>query len=106
MPETIPIACSLEQTERPGRAALVAELGAKLEAVDAEGLNARLAFPATQRAALEEFTAAETECCPFFIFELAEAGDRIDLHIRASEGGDWAVRGLVAGFVAGWGGLL
>ena len=106
MPETIPIACSLEQAELPGRAELLATLGESLEAVDAEGRQARLRFPARVEADLRDFIASESSCCPFFGFELIQAGELLELRVGAPEDGEWAVRGLVAGFVAGWGGLV
>jgi hypothetical protein len=103
MPETIPIACSLGQADLPERAELLARLGQRLAGVEAGGLAARLRFPAEDEDQLRQFIALESSCCPFFSFDLAEAGDRLVLRVRAHEGGEWAVRGLVAGFVAGWG---
>jgi hypothetical protein len=105
MPETIPIACSFEQSELPDRAALMAELGAGLVAVEADGLHASLCFEEC-RAGLEDFVRAESDCCPFFDFQLSEERGQTLLRVGAPEGGEWAVRGLVAGFVAGWGGLV
>ena len=106
MPETIPIACSLDEVELPERANQLAELGRTLTAVQAEGRDARLRFPADQAEAVEIFIVTESSCCPFFTFERTEAGDEIELAVAAPPDGEWAVRGLVAGFVAGWGGLV
>ena len=105
MPQTIPIACSLDQAELPGRAKLMQELGGTLTAVEANGLRASLTFRC-DRSRVEDFVAAESGCCPFFEFEVAEAGETTSLSVGAPEGGEWAVRGLVAGFVAGWGELV
>ena len=106
MATTIPIACSLEEAERPRREALIEGLSKELVSVDAEGRRARLGFQAATRADLEAFVEAESSCCPFFTFSIAEEGGRVRLEITAPEDGGWAVRGLVAGFIAGWGGLL
>jgi hypothetical protein len=106
MPETIPIACSLEPAELPDRAQLISALGESLEAVDAEGRQARLYFPATKEDELRQFMTSESSCCPFFSFDLTELDGRLELRVGAPEGSEWAVRGLVAGFVAGWGGLI
>ena len=102
MPTTIPIACSLDQAALPERGAQMARLGRALTAVRAEGLRARLRFPLDRRAEVEAFVAAESDCCPFFAFEQAPRDGEIELTVSAPEGGEWAVRGLVAGFVAGW----
>lgn len=106
MPTTIPIACSLEKAELPAQAELMATLGEDLEAVDADGLVAKLWFSAERRPELEAFVRAESSCCPFFTFAVSDEGDRVRLEVSAPDEGEWAVRGLVAGFVAGWGGLL
>lgn len=106
MPETTPIACGLEQADLPERGAQMARLGMTLAAVTAEGTSARLRFPADQGDAVDAFIAAESSCCPFFTFDRAERDGAIELAVDAPEGGEWAVRGLVAGFVAGWGGLV
>jgi len=104
MPSTVPIACSLDQADLPDRRAQMAELGQTLTAVHAEGRSARLRFPVDQRTEVEAFVEAESACCPFFSFEQAQLGSQIELAVAAPENGEWAVRGLVAGFVAGWGG--
>ena len=106
MPTTMPIACSLDQAELPQRGAQMAQLGQTLTAVHAEGLSARLRFPIERRAEVEAFAAAEFGCCPFFTFEQTHRGGELELAVSAPNDGEWAVRGLVAGFVAGWGGLV
>ena len=105
MPETIPMACSLDQDARPDRAETMARLGGKLLAVEAEGLSAHLRFDGG-REPVDEFVRDESACCPFFDFRVADEGATTMLAVAAPEGGEWAVRGLVAGFVAGWGGWL
>ena len=102
MPQTIPIACSLDQAELGDRAQQMEGLGRSLVAVDAEATTATLRF-AGGKVRLEEFVQAESACCPFFEFELTEKAETTTLRIGAPEGGDGAVRALVAGFVAGWG---
>ena len=105
MPETILIACSLDEAQLPDRAAAMARLGTSLVAVQADGRRAELGF-ATDRERVDEFVRAESGCCPFFEFDVANGGGETTLRVGAPEGGEWAVRSLVAGFVAGWGGLV
>ena len=105
MPETVPIACSLDQTELPDRADAMARLGEQLVAVEAGGAVAHLRFSAP-RAKVEEFVRAESSCCPFFDFSVSDEDGETSLRVEAPEDGIWAVRGLVAGFIAGWGGLV
>ena len=102
MPTTIPLACSLYQAGLSERRAQMATLGQPLTAVQAQGLTARLRFPIDQRAEVEVFVAAESGCCPFFTFRQTTLGEELELTIGAPAGGEWAVRGLVAGLVAGW----
>jgi hypothetical protein len=106
MPETTPIACTLDQRELPDRARQLAELGRELIGVDARGADASLRFPTERSTDIDAFIAAESSCCPFFSFEKTDDGDAIKLAISAPADGEWAVKGLVAGFVAGWGGLV
>lgn len=106
MSATTPIACSLDRSELSDRARSMAVLGESLLAVEADGRHASLCFPATRHLELEELVRAESRCCPFFSFELTAAQQTVRLEVGAPEGGEWAVRGLVAGFVAGWGDLF
>lgn len=103
MPQTVPVACSLTAHERPDRQRLMSALGEGLIAVDAEGREASLSFAKDQGQAIDRFVESESECCPFFGFEINDGAESTVLSVTAPEGGEWAVRGLVAGFVAGWG---
>ena len=105
MSEAVPIACNLPAGERPDRSALMADLGARsLTGVRSQQLEATLRFANDEEtlASVTSFVDAESECCPFFKFELRADDDAHILDVRAPEGGEWAIRGLVAGFVAGW----
>ena len=105
MSHAVPIACSLPAAERPDRGALMADLGARsLTGVRSQQLEATLRFANDEetRASVRSFVDAESECCPFFEFELRADDGAHTLDVRAPEGGEWAIRGLVAGFVAGW----
>ncbi|MGI8460144.1 MAG: hypothetical protein ACR2OC_00705 [Solirubrobacterales bacterium] len=102
MPNEIPIACTLTESERPERAASAAGLGADaLVGLEVSGPRATLRF-AGEQDRVEALVAAERSCCAFFEFELVGDGEQTELEVRAPEGADWAVRGLVAGLVAGW----
>jgi hypothetical protein len=106
MSAPIPIACDLDQAGRAARRDDLAALGKGLTAIAAESTRARLRFASGQRPALERFVEAESACCPFFEFRVIADGDAVELRVEGPEGSDWAVRGLVAGFVAGWEGLV
>ncbi len=105
--ESVPIACRLSAAERPRRAALMARLGSEsLLEVQTRGLRAVLRFRDDGALpGLREFVSAESDCCPFFAFSIDRAAGRPTLDVSAPEGGEWAIRGLVAGFVRGWDGL-
>jgi hypothetical protein len=45
---------------------------------------------------------AESECCAFFEFATTRRDEETELEIRAPEGGEQLLRGLVAAIVAGW----
>lgn len=81
------------------------ELGGALTALEAGGRRAALTFEGN-RPQVDEFVAAESGCCPFFEFSVTEVRNATILTVGAPEGGERAVRGLVAGFVAGWGDLV
>ena len=106
MPEPMPIACSLDQSELADRRRLAAEVGTSLLAVEADGRHASLRFPLERHQALQDLVRAESQCCPFFAFELTVEQQVARLEVDAPEGGERAVRALVAGFVAGWGGRM
>jgi hypothetical protein len=89
----------------PGRAKAISALGENLVAVEAEGRSARLRF-AADRERVEQFVRDESRCCPFFEFEVASRDGETTLSVGGPENAEWAVRGLVAGFVAGWEGLV
>jgi hypothetical protein len=106
MSQAVPIACSLPAAERPDRSGLMADLGAtRLTGVRTEALEATLRFANDEetRAGLRSFVDAESQCCPFFEFELRYQDGAEVLDVRAPQGGEWAIRALVAGFVVGWG---
>jgi hypothetical protein len=106
MATSIPIACSLDQTQLSDRRADVVDLGRALTAVQVEGAQARLRFRAQRRDEVERFVEAESSCCPFFDFRVIAGVDGVELRVEVPKDGEWAVRGLVAGFVAGWEGLV
>lgn len=106
MGQTIPIACNLDGEDQPARAREMKRLGAALVAVSVEGSTARLRFDSRRVADLEAFVEVESRCCPFFEFQIEVADGAAELAASAPHDGAWAVRGLVAGFVAGWGGLV
>jgi hypothetical protein len=102
MAEPVPIACSLDGAQLSDRAALVAELGRSLSALEANDRQARLRFTSRSRGEVAAFVRAESACCPFFEFGLVDEAGGVTLEVAAPEGGEWAVRGLVVGFIAGW----
>jgi len=101
-----PIACNLEKAERPVRAEALAALGGRLVAIDAKGRRATLEFEPGAEEEIAELVEAEARCCPFFEFEQETAADAAVLRIGVPHGGEWALRGVVAGFAAGWRALV
>lgn len=106
MPRPTPIACSLGESQKIGRTKLTAQLGERMLAVEAGGQRAVLRFPAERRESIEGFVRSESACCPFFAFDVVQSDGLVELRVSAPAGGEWAVRGLVAGFVAGWRALV
>ena len=102
LPQELPIACTLTKAERPERAALAAELGARyLVGVEVSGRRATLRFEGGRKE-VEALVEAESACCAFFEFDLGGEGERTELRVAAPADAEWTVRGRVAGIVAGW----
>jgi hypothetical protein len=98
-PDT-PIACSLSADELPVRLAEMRAIGKDaLLGVTAEGAL-RFCADARTRARLDAVITAESECCPFLRFELAEAGGELVLSVSAPEGAEPLARDLVDAFAA------
>jgi hypothetical protein len=103
MPTEVPIACSLTADEMPGRIEDASRLGREgLLDLSTDGPRAELRFRADARAGIERFVAAESECCPFFAFELSEDRGVAVLAIEAPADGAPMLRSVVAGIVSGW----
>jgi hypothetical protein len=100
------IVCTLNETEFEDRGEWMRKLGGSLVSIEADRGAARLRFDADKHDELEEFVRAESRCCGFFDFGLTTENGTTELSIRAPEHAAWAVRGLVAGFVAGWEGFV
>jgi hypothetical protein len=95
-----PIACSLSADELPARLAEVRAVGKDaLLAVTPEG---SLHFRAddTTRERLEAIIAAESQCCSFLRFELAEESGALVLSVAAPEGAEPLAQDLVDAFAA------
>jgi hypothetical protein len=101
MPAELPIACSLSASELPGRMTEMAELGCDA-LVDArvDGARAQLRFVAGAgvRERVERFVEAESRCCAFLSFALAEAPGEVVLRIDAPAGAEGVLAELVAAF--------
>jgi hypothetical protein len=101
MPAELPIACSLSASELPDRMTEMAELGrdALLDA-RVDGARAQLRFAAGEgvRERVARFVEAESRCCAFLSFALAEAPDEVVLRIDAPAGAEGVLAELVAAF--------
>ena len=95
-----PIACSLSSDELPKRLAEMSAIGRDaLLGVTPEGaLRFRADQPA--RARLEAIIAAESQCCSFLRFRLAERSGELVLSVTAPEGAEPLARDLVDAFAA------
>ena len=54
-----------------------------------------------ERERVDSLVAAESQCCSFFDFEVADDGKGVELKVVTPEGGEVPMRSLVAGVVAG-----
>jgi hypothetical protein len=102
MERQTPIACTLSAADRPARIAVARELGERaLVALEVHDRRALLRFHG-EPDRVDDLVAAESECCGFLEFVSTRIGDETELEIRAPKGGEPALRGLIAGIVAGW----
>jgi hypothetical protein len=107
MTEVIPpVACTLNPAEIPQRGDQIRALGRDgLEAMERGERQVTLRFrpdPAL-RERLEGIVAAESRCCAFLHFTLADANDATVLTIASPEGGEESMRELAGLFAAGSG---
>ena len=102
MSDSAPFSCSLDESQKTDRAKLITHLGERMLALEAGGERAVLRFPVDRRESVEDFVRAESACCPFFGFAVLESDGLLELRVSAPSGAESVVRGLVAGFVAGW----
>jgi hypothetical protein len=106
MPPETPIACTLDAENRATRLAAARELGEHaLVGLEVSERRALLRFHGEQER-VDALVAAERACCSFFEFTTTRNGEQTELEIRAPEGGEPILRGLVAGIAAGWKGVL
>jgi hypothetical protein len=97
-----PIACNLGADDRSARLKTARELGRRaLVGLDVSDRRALLRFRGESRR-VEALVRAESECCAFLEFARARQAEETELEIRAPDGGEPLLRGLVAGIVAGW----
>ena len=106
MPPETAIACGLDAGDRAARMAAARELGGHaLVDLEVSERRALLRFHG-ELEGVDALVAAERACCAFFEFTTTRNGEQTELEIRAPEGGESILRGLVAGIVAGWEGVL
>ncbi len=101
MPDDQPIACTLTAAELPNRLAEIRAIGASsLRSADAGASDAVLHFDAEPgiRERLSAIVAAESRCCAFLDFDLADAPDELVLMICAPKGGEPVMHELVEAF--------
>ena len=100
MTRDTPIACSLSADELPKRLAEINAIGreALLGATPGGALRFRADEPT--RARLEAIIAAESQCCSFLRFELAEQSGELVLSVGAPEGAEPIAEDLVNAFAA------
>ncbi len=97
----VPVACSLSGGEATVRAAEIARLGSEsLISASIFSDSASMRFAVDAKGDLETIISAESACCPFFKFEVAETREYIDVLVSAPEDAGLAVKELVAAFEA------
>jgi hypothetical protein len=99
---TAPIMCTLDAAGRTARLTHARELGEQaLVGLEVSERRALLRFTGAYES-VDALVAAERACCAFFEFSMTRHGEDTELEIRTPAGGEALLRGLVAGFVAGW----
>jgi hypothetical protein len=99
----LPIACTLDSAEMPGRGAEIRALGRDgLQAVERNERRVTLRFrPGPSiRERVEAIVAAESSCCAFLDFKIARVEDATAVTIVAPEGGEAAMHQLADLFAA------
>ena len=104
-PAALPIACSLDASDLPGRIAEITAAGQALRDVQATPHVAVLRFVAHERTRkrLTAIVAAESQCCAFMGFDLREETDEVVLTITAPDGAEAVLLDFVAAFSGGTG---
>jgi hypothetical protein len=80
----VPIACSIEVGQRPGRRDLLEQMRASTLGVERTGSGVRLSFPPSADSLFEEFSILEKRCCALFGFRLENGKLRWDAPPDAS----------------------
>jgi hypothetical protein len=99
MASNLPLAaCSLDTVDQQERLADWAELLSRARTREEMADGVRYAFTADDelKAGVEALAAAERCCCSFLGFEIAEAGDELELTITAPPNGQEALRLIFA----------
>ena len=101
MPQTLPIACTLNAADFSAREALIADLGrdALLDASQ-DGPRAVLRFAAGEGISerIDAFVAGERACCAFLTMGVTRTGDEIELRIDAPSDAEAVLAEMVAAF--------
>ena len=86
LPNWIPVACTLPTDQQPTRLEEFDELfrGRVIEVDRAGPMSLRLTLGGSDEVAarVQDLTARETQCCPFFTFELSPAAYGLRLHVQ------------------------
>jgi hypothetical protein len=91
MSKSVPIACTLNAEERPRRGTELRSLGRDgLLSIERGEQRVVLRFrpEAAIRERVEAIAAAESKCCAFLSFDVADAGDATALTVIAPDGGE------------------
>ena len=100
MSSRLPIACTLSADERPARLAELSAVGRQLSSAEVEGSRAVLRFTGGPDTAerLAAVVAAESQCCAFLTFELADDGPNVTLTVKAPAGTEPLLHDFVGTF--------
>jgi hypothetical protein len=104
MADTPPIACTLDDDERPEREREIGSLGSEgLLTVERAERSATLRFRPDPgiRDRVEAIAAAEGRCCAFLAFDVTAERDATVLKIEAPGGGESVMQELVSAFQGG-----
>ena len=96
--EPIDFACTIDPAGLKQRVNQLDSLVPQVLGLRRDGLTLALTFPAGAAQDVQAFVAEESNCCPFFSFEIDQTDQWLRLGIRTPPGGEAMLEALQAAF--------